>query len=244
MADEFEELEKQLGYRFRNPELLKRALTHRSFAYETAESGSPEIVGSGRHYERLEFLGDAVVDLVIGHLLMERFPNALEGELSKLRASLVNIKQLSYIAKKLGIDRWILLGKGEEATGGRNKFSILSDCYEAVCAAVYLDGGFEAVFKMIKTHFQDLLSEVNLHLVEQDYKTQLQELIQAQNKHPPRYRTVAEYGPDHSKSFEVEVLINQKPVARGIGRSKKEAEQEAARKALDIWKNSAKLDNK
>jgi len=239
---DYTELEERLGYKFRNKELLKRALTHRSFSFEKPKenvSGNGLIYG---HYERLEFLGDAVVDLVIGHLLMERFPDALEGELSKLRASLVNIRQLSGLAKKLGIGEWLKLGKGEEVSGGRNKPSILSDSYEAICGAVYLDGGFESVFRMIKGHFQDLFLRVSLDLMEPDYKTQLQERVQAWNKKPPRYRMIASYGPDHAKSFEVEVLINQKPLAKGAGRSKKEAEQDAAKKALAILGNKCKIE--
>jgi len=241
---DYQELEARIGYQFRNPELLKLALTHRSFAYERPEQ-MPEIKNNliPGNYERLEFLGDAVVDLVIGHLLMQSFPQALEGELSKRRASLVNIKQLSRLAKKLGLDEWIRLGKGEEASGGRNKPSILSDSYEAICAAVYLDGGFERVFSMIQTHFQEMFSRVNLSQMEQDYKTRLQELIQAQNRRTPRYRMVAESGPDHSKSFEVEVIINQQAVARGIGKSKKDAEQDAAQKALAILENPGKINN-
>ncbi len=163
------------------------------------------------------------------------------GDLSKLRARLVNIKQLSRLAKNLGLDRWVRLGKGEDATGGRNKASILSDIYEAICAAVYLDGGFESVFSMISGHFSDILADMDLSLVEQDYKTKLQELIQAQNKRTPKYRMVAEHGPDHAKSFEIEVLVAHSPVAIGLGSSKKEAEQDAARKALAILANLDKI---
>ncbi len=244
MEDDYQKLEAQIGYRFRNPELLKRALTHRSFAFEKSrrlcETGADLFKV---HYERLEFLGDAVVDLVIGHLLMEAFPEALEGQLSKLRASLVNIKQLSRLSKNLGIGEWIRLGRGEDATGGRNKASILSDSYEAVCAAVYLDGGFESVFQMIKRHFQEIISGIDLGRMEEDHKTRLQELIQAENKRTPKYRMVAEFGPDHEKSFEVEVLINQMPVARGTGQSKKDAEQDAAKKALAILENEVNINH-
>jgi ribonuclease III len=240
---EYEELEKKLGHCFRNIELLRRALTHRSFAHEQGLEGEKRgdhIIPP--HYEQLEFLGDAVVDLVIGHLLLDKFPGAPEGDLSRLRARLVNINSLSKLAKDLGLDQWIKLGKGEEATGGKNKPSILSDIYEAVCAAVYLDEGFQAAFDMIASHFKQIFEAVDLDLIELDYKTQLQELVQADLKRTPKYRLSGQYGPDHEKTFEVEVLVNNRLVASGAGKSKKEAEQSAAQNALAILKNLAKME--
>lgn len=237
-------LEQAIGYSFQNPDLLLPALTHRSFAHEQQlESKQARKQVCHIHYEEMEFLGDAVVNLVIGHLLMEEFPEASEGDLTRLRAKLVNVNHLSRLAKHLGIDRWIRLGKGEEATGGRNKASILSDVYEAVCAAVYLDRGFEAAFKMIKRHFAEIFSGPDLNLIEQDYKTRLQEVVQAELKKTPRYRLVSECGPDHCKTFEIEVVINRRLKARGAGKSKKEAEQAAAQNALAIIKKLAKIGN-
>jgi ribonuclease III len=237
---EFQAFEQTIGYRFKNRELLLCSLTHSSFAHEKnlecKAQGAPL-----SHYEQMEFLGDAVVDLVIGHLLLNKFPEAPEGDLSRLRARLVNINQLSRLAKDLGLDQWVRLGKGEEATGGRNKASILSDIYEAVCAAVYLDGGFQDAFELIGRHFGKILETVDLELIEQDYKTQLQELVQAEFKKTPKYRLVGEQGPDHKKTFEIEVMINNKFAAKGSGKSKKEAEQDAAQNALAIMKNLAKI---
>jgi len=235
-------LEEKLGHRFQKAELLERALTHRSFAHEQNLEG----IKNGNdvippHYEQLEFIGDAVVDLVIGHLLLEKFPSAPEGDLSRLRARLVNVHSLSGLAKNLGLNQWVKLGRGEEATGGRNKPSILSDIYEAVCAAVYLDAGFEAVHSMIRRHFQEIIKVIDIDAISQDHKTRLQELVQADLKKTPKYRLAAATGPDHEKTFEVEVFINNQLVARGAGKSKKEAEQAAAQNALAILKNLARM---
>jgi len=239
---DLKELEERVGYHFQNPELLKRALTHRSWAYEQGQRkkvSNQEIMN--QHYERLEFLGDAVVDLVVSHLLMEKFPQASEGDLSRIRARLVNVNQMAKLAKSLGLDRYLFLGKGEEATGGRKKFSILADVYEALCAGVYLDGGYQAVFEMIKSHFQPILEKIDLSIIEQDYKTRLQELVQAEKKKAPRYRLISATGPDHNKTFYVQVLIDREPVAQGRGKSKKQAEQNAAKKALEILTNLDKM---
>jgi len=241
-AQDYPNLERIIGYHFQNPELLARALTHRSFVYENnnrRQRKNPKLNAS--HYERLEFLGDAVVDLVVGHLLIEKFPEAEEGDLSRLRARLVNVHSLAQLAKSLNLHLFLRLGKGEEATGGRDKPSILADSYEALCAAVYLDGGFDKAFEMIRKHLQEILKNLSLDLIEQDYKTKLQEMLQAQGGKPPRYRLVSASGPDHNKIFEIEVLISQKPVAQGSGKSKKEAEQTAAQRALEILKNPDKI---
>ena len=242
MEIDLKELEERVGYHFQNPEFLKRALTHRSWAYEQGQRkkvSNQEIMN--QHYERLEFLGDAVVDLVVSHLLMEKFPQAPEGDLSRIRARLVNVNQLAKLAKSLGLDRYLFLGKGEEATGGRKKFSILADVYEALCAGVYLDGGYQAVFEMIKSHFQPILEKIDLSIIEQDYTTRLQELVQAEKKKAPRYRLISATGPDHNKTFYVQVLIDREPVAQGRGKSKKQAEQNAAKKALEILTNLDKM---
>lgn len=242
--EHFRGLEQRLGHCFQKIELLERALTHRSFAHEQNHQGT----GNHRepcpsHYEQLEFIGDAVVNLVIGHLLLEKFPSAPEGDLTRLRAQLVNVRSLSSLAKNLGLGQWLKLGRGEESTGGREKPSLLSDIYEAVCAAVYLDAGFETAREMIRVHFQEMLQAINAEAMAQDHKTRLQELVQAELKRTPRYRLTAATGPDHAKTFEVEVFVNNRPVARGWGKSKKEAEQEAARNALAILQNLAKIEN-
>ena len=234
-------LEEVLGYSFLKPELLLQAMTHKSYVNENRHKSG--VVGNVGDNERLEFLGDAVVNLIISHLLMEKFPDASEGDLSRVRARLVNVNQLARLAKKLGINQWLRLGKGEDASGGREKPSILADAYEALCAAVYLDGGYEQVFNMIKSHFKDILERIDLSIINQDYKTRLQELVQAKKKRAPKYRLVNSFGPDHDKTFQVQVIIDQKPVAQGVGKSKKQAEQDAARKALEILANLAKMNN-
>jgi ribonuclease-3 len=214
-----EALEAALGHRFSRGECLLLALSHRSFG-----TGEP-------NNEKLEFLGDAVLALAMSHLLMDRFPDAREGELSKIRASLVNAEVLARRARALGLGRWLRLGKGEEKSGGREKVSILAAAYEAVLGAVYLDGGYEAARRVIETHFADDITEhgqVGLR----DYKTKLQEITQRLFRTAPAYTLVEESGPDHEKRFVSEILIAGRPCGRGIGRSKKTAEQAAAMQAL------------
>jgi ribonuclease-3 len=223
--DDYALLEQRLDYCFTARELLRTALTHKSFVNENPTLGRED-------NERLEFLGDAVLDLAVGHLLMERFPVRSEGELSKRRAAIVNEQGLSDVAGALGLGEWLFLGRGEEQTGGRRKASLLADACEAVVAAVYLDGGFDAAFRVIRRLFQDRLGAADKPGGE-DYKTQLQEVVQAELRQVPRYLVVAEHGPDHEKTFIVAVQIGGQEVARGSGRSKKEAEQRAAQLALD-----------
>jgi ribonuclease-3 len=233
---EVQELEKRLGHRFRDRELLIQALTHPSYAHERAQAQdhkNPKHLTDIRHYQRLEFLGDAVVDLVISHLLMDRFEDLLEGDLSRLRASLVNFEQLSELAVELGLDKVLLLGHGEEATGGSRKPSILAAVYEAVVGAIYLDGGFEAAFEAVSGHYKRMLERLSGKPAWHDYKTEVQEKIQALYKKVPSYRVVGEKGPQHRKTFDVEIRLGSKVLARGKGMSKKEAEQDAARKALE-----------
>jgi ribonuclease-3 len=218
-------LEQRLGYTFKQVERLRTALTHKSFVNEN--------MGLQREdNERLEFLGDAVLDLAVGHLLMERFPVRSEGELSKRRAAIVNEQGLSEVAMRLGLGEWLFLGRGEEQTGGRRKPSLLADAYEAVLAAVYLDGGFEVTFRVIERLFGERLQDLQKAGAE-DYKTQLQEVVQATLRTVPRYVVMSEQGPDHEKTFEIAVQLSGKEVARGQGRSKKEAEQRAAQRALE-----------
>lgn len=215
-----------LRYEFKAPHLIEKALRHSSFVNEQA---APDL----RDNERLEFLGDAVLNLVIGHILMTRFPNTREGDLSRMRASLVNESRLAAVARTLELGRFVQLGKGEDSTQGREKNSILADTLEAVIAAVYLDGGLDAAFELIETHFTPQLDTVHTLAANRDYKSQLQERLQEQQGDVPAYQVVGESGPDHDKTFEVALEIADVVVA-GTGRSKKLAEQDAARKALDV----------
>lgn len=220
-----EALEARLEFKFERRDLALAAITHKSWANEHKEHDAGD-------NERLEFLGDAVVDLAISHRLMDRFPQAQEGELSKLRALIVNEEGLARVARSLRIGELLLLGRGEELTGGREKNSVLADALEAVLGAVYLGGGLEAALRIIDEHFADALAGVAEGRSGQDYKTQLQEQAQILLKAPPRYRVLSEVGPDHEKTFEIEVVAGDRVVARASGRSKKEAEQAAARLAL------------
>lgn len=217
-ARDFERLERLLGYRFAHQELLEQALTHRSHANENR---------AGTDNEKLEFLGDAVINLVVGHLLMDEFPALSEGELSVTRAQVVSEAGLSELAADLGLGEFLRLGRGEERTGGRHKPSLLADALEAVVAAVYLDGGFDAARDLVHRVLAPRLAALDASGF-QDSKTRLQESAQAKLRSTPEYRVVGEAGPDHDKTFEVAVLIRGREWARAAGKSKKEAEQRAA----------------
>ena len=217
--------QKTIRYRFKSLDLLGQALRHRSFVHENPE-------GEARDNERLEFLGDAVLGLVIGQLLMERKPDDPEGILSKLRAAVVNESRLARIARELALGEHLLLGKGEERTGGRGKNSILSASLEALLGAVYLDGGFKKAFRVIAELFSVPLDEAEKEGYVQDFKTKLQEVAQEMLKAMPRYVLAREWGPDHDKVFGVKVLIHEKLAGIGAGKNKKEAEQRAAQKTL------------
>jgi ribonuclease-3 len=227
LQERVQALETRLGVPLVRRDLGLAALTHKSYFNEHRDSGLQD-------NERLEFLGDAVVDLAISHRLMERFPHASEGELSKLRALIVNEEGLARIARALSLGDLLLLGRGEEMTGGREKSSVLADAMEAVIGAVYLGAGMESVMALVDRHFLDALEGVAEGRSGLDYKTKLQEDVQNRLKVSPRYRVVAEVGPDHEKTFEVEVSIGSELYARATGRSKKEAEQAAARATLDM----------
>ena len=217
--------QKKFRYRFKNLALLDQALRHRSFAHEIHD-----VVYEDN--ERFEFLGDAVLDLIIGHVLLERHPYCTEGDLSKLRAAAVNTSRLAKVARDLALGEHLLLGKGEEMTKGREKSSILAGSLEAVIAAVYLDGGFKKAFKAISALFTPYLDnggEEGPHL---DFKTKLQEVSQWRFRAAPRYLLSKEFGPDHAKVFGVKVVIDKKVVGFGSGKSKKEAEQKAAQNTL------------
>ncbi|MET0406167.1 MAG: ribonuclease III [Cystobacter sp.] len=219
-------LEQRLGAVFSRPELAITALTHKSWVNEHRGEGHQD-------NERLEFLGDAVVNLAVGHRLMERFPLMKEGELTPLRARIVNEEGLSRIARQLCLGELLLLGRGEELSGGRDKSSLLANALEAIFAALYLGAGLESVMDMVDRHFAEALEGVAQALSRQDYKTKLQELAQEQFKLTPRYQVISETGPDHEKVFEVQVLLGPDVYARASGKSKKDAEQTAAHTALE-----------
>lgn len=221
----YELLEIKLGYTFKDPSLLETALTHKSFVNENVQLGRT-------HNQRLEFLGDAVLGLVIGHILMVHMPDLQEGELSMTRAEVVSEQGVADVAAALGLGEWLFLGRGEENTGGRKKPSILADACEAVIAAVYLDGGYEAAGKVVQKLFVPRVSAVRAPPGFTDFKTRLQEKAQALHRETPKYKVIGELGPDHDKYFEVMVTISGKVYAQEGGRSKKEAEQHAAEAAL------------
>lgn len=214
---------KKLQYLFKNKDFLYEALHHRSFVNERDIAM--------RDNERLEFLGDAVLSLVISHALMKRYPDLKEGDLTVIRSSLVNERQLASIARSLNLGDYIFLGKGEEQTNGKEKDSILSDALEAVFAAVYLDGGYDVVFKVMESLFSEKIDSVISESEEHYYKSQLQELVQAAHYSIPFYTVISESGPDHEKTFIVELKVG-KFITQGTGKSKKKAEQNAAKIVL------------
>jgi ribonuclease-3 len=220
------DLERTLGYHFRQPELLKQALTHKSYVHEQREPA--------QHNERLEFLGDAVLGVVISDYCYGKFPELAEGELSKLRASLVNETNLARIARRLDLGAYLLVGRGEELTGGRAKTSLLADTLEALIAAVYLDSSLDEVYQAVLRCFREDLTTI-LHDGHKDYKSELQEYTQEKFGCVPTYVVVRERGPDHDKVFEVELTIRGQLQGIGKGKSKKEAEQAAARQVLDAF---------
>lgn len=215
---------KNLDYlSFRNPELLDLALTHKSF--------SPQAIKKSlTNNERLEFLGDAVLDLILSDLLMSMFPEDLEGDLTKKRASLVNEQSLFEIAQSLGLDQIIKVGKAEKDSGITQNPRILASCLEAVLGALFLDQGYEVCKKFLNPLFESKIQNLS---VDSDYKTRLQELSQKNHQQIPEYVLISTQGPEHQKIFEIEVRLIGKTLARGVGRSKKLAEQEAAKLALE-----------
>jgi ribonuclease-3 len=226
------ELEARLGHSFRNPALCETALTHTSWVNE---AGQPERSDN----ERLEFLGDAVVDLVVSDVLMRRFPDRREGDLSRARAALVSESGLAQVALAIELGRYILLGKGEERTGGRSRPSILANTLEALVGAIYIDAGFDTVAAVATRLFEGRIEDVDSH-ARLDYKSRLQERAQALWQTAPVYEVVAEDGPDHDKRFEVALSLAGRPYGRAVGRSKKEAEQGAAAAALEALEREAK----
>jgi ribonuclease III len=218
-------LEERLGHVFSNIDHLRTALTHRSHAHETRSE-------TIRDNERLEFLGDAVLDLAVGHLLMERYRTADEGALSRARASVVSETSLAQVARDIELGRWLLLGKGEESTGGREKSSLLADALEAVFAAIYLDAGFSKAMQSTAKLLEGKMELSAGQELRADAKSRLQEHVQARYRIRPRYRLAGESGPEHDKRFHAEVALWDHCLASGKGKTKKEAEQDAARRLL------------
>ena len=226
-ADPVAVLEERLGLRIVDRATALAALTHKSYVNEHRDEP-----GLGDN-ERLEFLGDAVIDLAVSHRLMARFPEAHEGDLSKMRAALVDEPGLCEVARALDLGTLLRLGRGEELTGGRQKASLLADALEAVVAAVFLEAGLEPVLRIADRFLGDAFARATAGTLDRDFKTQLQELAQSRLRSTPRYRVVFEHGPDRSKVFEVETDLRGEVLGRGSGRSKKDAEQAAAKLALE-----------
>ena len=222
IKEALKELQEKMGYFYQDEDLLKQALTHSSFANE-------QKINKLRDYERLEFLGDAVLELVTSEFLYMKNENLLEGELTRMRASMVCEPALAYCARDIGLGNYVMLGKGEEATGGRKRDSITSDVLEAVIGSIYLDGGLESAKKFI---YQFVMSDLEHKILFLDSKTLLQEEVQKQNNAQLHYELVGEHGPDHNKEFFVNVYLNNTLIGSGSGKTKKSAEQQAAYNAL------------
>ncbi|HIS97649.1 MAG TPA: ribonuclease III [Candidatus Scatomorpha pullistercoris] len=221
-------LEKKIGHSFRDRALLTTALTHSSYANENR--------GRGECNERLEFLGDSVLGMVVADALFRRFPELPEGRMTRLRAQLVCEESLHRVASELGLGEYVRLGRGEEHTGGRRRTSILADAVEAVIAAMYLDGGLETAKAFIERQILSALDGAGPVMRVEDCKTELQELVQKKSGQSLSYELLGESGPDHDKTFTSQVSLNGRPVGSGSGRTKKEAEQAAARAALEALK--------
>jgi ribonuclease-3 len=228
-------LEQRIGYEFKDLGLLEHALTHRSRAHEDASGG---VIDN----ESLEFLGDAVLGFAIADMLFVRFPTHSEGYKSKVKAGIVSANSLTRLAEDIDLGRYVLLGRGEEKTGGRQKHAILADAFEALIASIYLDGGVEAARTFIASLFGPLIDNAGDQAAEatftEDWKSALQEWLQANGRGLPHYRLAAAEGPDHRKRFDIEVIVQGEAAGRAVGRSKKEAEQQAAREALGKLKSS------
>lgn len=217
------------GYTFQNGSLLRLALTHTSYANEKRQTHL-------QSNQRLEFLGDSVLSVVVSDYIYKKFPNMPEGELTKVRASVVCEATLAKCAAALHLGERLYLGRGEELTGGRTRVSVLADAFEAVLAAIYLDAGMQQARQFVLHHLEPYITP---HLVDElntDYKTVLQELVQQTPDHTIRYEIRDESGPDHDKVYQIAVLIDEKEYGCGTGKSKKRAEQSAARQAIDVWK--------
>ncbi|MDY0195051.1 MAG: ribonuclease III [Sulfurovaceae bacterium] len=219
--DNYSQLERQLGYVFNDKQLIIEALTHRSFK-------------KPYNNERLEFLGDAVLDLIVGEYLYNKFKDSDEGTLSKIRASLVNESGFALLAKILNLGKYIYLSLAEENNEGRTKPSLLSNAFEAIIGAIYIEGGLETARKIVIELLEECYPTIDLQTLSRDYKTALQELTQAKYGVTPDYELIRAFGPDHKKEFEISLTLNGKEIATAQGKSKKEAQQKAAKSALDI----------
>jgi ribonuclease-3 len=226
----FAPLEDAIGYRFKDRGLLEHALTHRSRVHEDASGGVFD-------NESLEFLGDSILGFVVADMLFREFPQHNEGQKSKLRASIVSATSLARLGERIDLGSFLILGRGEEKTGGRRKHALIADSYEALIAAIYLDGGIDPARAFIERQFQELIAEARRSGAEaaftEDYKSALQEWMQSNDRGLPVYRLIAEIGPAHHRRFEVEVLVEGVPVSRAEGKSKKAAAQSAAKLALE-----------
>lgn len=222
-----DEIQLNIDYNFKDIKLINTSLTHSSYANESK-------MKNYENNERLEFLGDVIVNLIVSEYIYHRFPQLPEGELTKIRATIVCESSLAFAAKKINLGNYLLLGKGEETTGGRNRESILADTFEALTGAVYLDGGLTSTREFLLGMFEQeviyALSKGNLFI---DYKTELQEILQKKTKSKIEYKVAKEAGPDHNKKFYMDVIVENKVIGSGMGRNKKEAEQMAAKHALD-----------
>ncbi|MEZ4156939.1 MAG: ribonuclease III [Candidatus Paceibacterota bacterium] len=223
---DFKEFEKTIGYKFKNKELLTRALTHRSYLNENLE-------WKGKNNERLEFLGDAVLELISTEALFTRFPDKPEGELTSLRAALVNTVSLATVGRTINLDSSILMSKGEAADTGRAREAILADAMEAVIGAIYMDGGYKYARKFVEAHVMVRLEEILKYSLHIDAKSALQERVQSLKKLTPHYEVLSQKGPDHQKEFTVGVYFGKELASEGTGYSKHDAEVQAARKALE-----------
>jgi len=223
--NDYDTLEKKLGYTFKNKQLIIEALTHKSHK-------------KPYNNERLEFLGDAVLDLIVGEFLYMKFPDEAEGVLSKIRASLVNESGFTKLARKLNLGEHIYLSPAEESNDGRNKPSLLSNAFEAVIGATYLEAGLAKCQEITIALLEETYPKIDLNSLSQDYKTALQELTQASHGVTPLYTLLGSSGPDHKKEFEIEVSLNDQPIAKAKGKSKKEAQQKAAKIALKKLKEN------
>ncbi|MDD6055583.1 MAG: ribonuclease III [Helicobacter sp.] len=218
-----QDFQNTLGYKFKKQNLLKEALTHKS-------------AKKGNNNERLEFLGDAVLDLIVGEFLFKKFPNKREGELSKMRASMVNEKAFAKVARHLKIGDFLYISGAEEQNNGREKDSILSNAFEAIIGAIYLESGFEITQKIMNNLLNKIYPSISLNSLFYDYKTTLQEVTQAIFNQTPHYEVLDSSGPDHNKEFLMCVKVNDKEYGRGVGKSKKEAQQICAKIALEKLK--------
>lgn len=221
------EIEKKIGYEFSDKELLKTALSHSSYANENHT----------RNNERLEFLGDSVLSIIVSDYIFKKMENVNEGDLSKFRATLVCEQSLAEISKKISLSELVFLGRGEEKMGGRRRPSIISDAFEAVLGAIYLDAGMDVARKWLLDLIEERILETLTGKLYRDYKTTLQEIVQRDGKSSVTYKIISETGMEHNKSFEVQVLVNGEPKCKASGHSKKEAEQAAAKATIEKYYN-------